>query len=1460
MGCPPGADRSFGPQVDPRCRPFDFTLLFEDIFLVTVPAALLLILAPIQIWGLFRQRAAFSVRSRGLRRWKSMAFASILIVQVLYLVYRGQYPELKTRLSLPADTLSSTATVIAFFLSRASHARSLRPSTVLDLYLSLSSLLNIARTRTLWLLAAGTPVAILMTVNLSLTLFALVLESIEERKRLSNGSPEEFSGIWTRISFSWLLPLLKKGYAKVLSQDDLPNIDTRLQSRLLRRQLVTTWSKYNLKSRHSLLRACFRTHLSTFPSAMLPRLCITAFTFAQPFLVNTTIKVVGDENANVYHGKGLIGAWALVYLGIATSRSLYTYETSRFIAKLRGGLIALVYQRCLAIRAADEGDISAVTLMGTDIERIASAMQLLHETWGSLVDIAIACWLLERQLFLACLAPIALVLVFIGITSQVSVATQRAQVAWIEKVQERLRATASLLGDIKAIKMLALPQVVSQLLTNLRRNEIKTSKKFRELLVATLMLSLTPLNLAPAATFAVYVVIAVYWTHESFLTAQAFTSLALIGLLTGPVINFIQGLPQLVQCVGSFHRIQQYCNYSDVDLKDENYYEPGHVDLRDESEFHLLAPDGPLEPFNTPHDDTISIHSQGLKWSRTGPLILKDLQLDISRETVTAITGPVGSGKSSLMNIILGEMIDISSPEGQRKAGQRYCKHVAYCSQQPWLENTTIRNNILSSSPYEKKWYDEVVTSCGLDADLERLPRGDKTNVGSKGLSLSGGQRHRIALARAIYARKPIVLLDDVFSSMDAHTIDVISSRLLSRVGLLRRQRATVILSTHHRKLMALADMVIILKDGTITAKDTPASLLQSNYVNKLGLQLINNGDAAEAAEPSKVPTMEEVFDIAADVATSISEETDGRHTDIRRKRGELSVYAYYLANAGWWFVAVYGVGVVGWIVCIEFSTVWMKWWSAANAAEPDKDIWLYLGVYASLGILGTLSGCICAWAAFISIISRSAARLHSNLLQATLRAPFNSKSTRDIGELLNRFSRDMELIDMELPSNMVNYTSTAVLCIAKVVILAIFTRYLGVTIPFFAIFIYFLQSFYLQTSRQIRLLAIEAHAPLFTHFSESIAGASTIRAFGWQSYHQERNYRLIDASQRPVYLQSCIQHWLSFVLGMTTAVLAVLLVSTVFVWREQFSPGSVGVSLVTVIGFSEVLVRLVRTWTTLEPSIGAVSRVKRFAEETEAEERDEKGAYVPATWPQSGAIEFAGWTASYGTTANSKPVLDGITLSIKPGEHIAICGRTGSGKTSLILSLLQMTEVIEGSISIDGVDLSTLSHAEVRSRINVVPQDPFLLPGTVRFNVDPLNRASDEEIARALERVRLKTLVDGQGGVDGEVGLESWSGGQKQLLCFARAIVRRSKILILDEAMSSVDIETEAIMQQIIDTDFKDSGCTVLAVMHRLEHIRRYDRVALLGHGKLLEYGDPEGLLAAGDTQLARLYSYYRG
>jgi ATP-binding cassette, subfamily C (CFTR/MRP), member 1 len=482
-----------------------------------------------------------------------------------------------------------------------------------------------------------------------------------------------------------------------------------------------------------------------------------------------------------------------------------------------------------------------------------------------------------------------------------------------------------------------------------------------------------------------------------------------------------------------------------------------------------------------------------------------------------------------------------------------------------------------------------------------------------------------------------------------------------------------------------------------------------------------------------------------------------------------------------------------------------------------------------------------------------------------------------------------MELIDMNLPIIMTNYISSKILstsvlsvkCIltvkstaafgsfAKAIILIVFSRYLAATVPFVLAALYILQSFYLQTSRQVRLLEIEAKAPLYTHFIESVAGAATIRAFGWQSVYQERNYKLIDQSQRPAYLQFCIQHWLSFVLDMLVTALAIILVAIIVTWKDKFTAGNVGVSLVMVMTFSTVLMRLIKMWTMMESSIGAVARVKRFAAETDSEERHGPVAQVAAEWPSQGAVEFRSLVAAHGP--NSEPVIKGISMAVKPAEHIAICGRSGSGKTSLILALLQMLETQEGRILVDNVDVSAVSLADTRSHLNVVPQDPFLMPGTIRFNIDPFGKVSDEEIARALERVQLWPIVVDQGGLGAELDVAAWSAGQKQLLCLARAMVRKSKVLILDEATSrydeidrenaltaqtnichSVDSDTEAIMQDIIDTVFR--GCTVLAVMHRLTHITRYDRVALLDSGHLMEFDSPAKLLSQ-ESRFASLH-----
>ncbi|PWI71738.1 Na/K ATPase alpha 1 subunit [Purpureocillium lilacinum] len=1347
--------------------------------------------------------------------------------QLAFLVLRARGRGLVAPASFAADVLGCLGTTTAIVLSMLDHQRSMHGSSVLSLYLTSSTLAWALRVRTLCLASPGSDVAFAGMLILSMTAAIFVLDIVGLGNPSAAGksvrSPEEYASFWSRTAFVWLLDTFRLGYAKVLSVDDLPALDTALRSSATHEQLDYTWRKADYRQSHSLLRASFASHRWPFLSAVVPRLCLTAFTFTQPFLIAATIRYVEESRPDKHVGGGLIAAWAAVYLGIAISNSTYRYQHSRFRTRMRGSLVALVYEKTLELRAADRGDTTAVTLMGTDVERIAMGMQFVHEVWASVLDVGIASWLLGRQLYVACIAPIVLILVFVAATSRLSVQAKDAQRRWVEKVEKRLQATSAFLGDIKAVKMLNLSDVMHKTIQGLRREEVDTSRSFRKLLVSTLLFSITPLNLAPVLTFAVYVIIALFWKNESLLAEKAFTSIALISLLTTPVVMFVQGLPIVIQCIGSFDRIHEYCNYSDNATGTDELLTTG------ESDHHA--------------DGSGAAGQRSFAWRRGGDAVLKDISLRFAPGTVTALIGPVGSGKSALLQSLLGEL-SVVTPAGAVLEEHLLDQNggAAYCSQEPWLENGTIRQNVIGAYPYEESWFNRVVRSCCLDTDLSQLSQRDLTAVGSKGHSLSGGQKQRVAIARAVYSRQSLVLLDDVFSGMDARTSRLVASRLLGSDGLLRNSHATVVLATNNKTVMALADSIKVLKDGYMmdTRPDNGRLIAQ---------KLIHQGDAVgDVYQDGEDDSSEqgEEDDVISHSANGFAPATkqdpsDTDSHDDSRRRGDKEVYKYYFTSSGYTAVSMFVLFMVLWTFCTEFSAIWIKWWSAANAEQPNQNVGMYLGVYAILGIAGSMSACGTAWFAFINIISNSAMKLHADILQTTLRASFRFLSTADSGSLLNRLSKDMELVDMELPSAMVNCVSSVFACIGKLVLIEVFSQYFGIFLPVLCLPLYVIQSIYLKTSRQVRLLGIEAQAPLYKRFTETVDGAVTIRAFRWQREYLRRQYGVIDASLRPTYIQSCIQNLLGFVLDCTVAAVAAGLVATVVVWRDKFSTGRVGVSLVTVVGFSETLARLVHSWTGLESSIGAVSRVKRFVDEVPLEDTGSKQP-LPRGWPETGSIEISELVSAY--SPDDIPTLDGISFSVGQGEHVAICGRTGSGKSSLLLTLLGMMEVRGGNICIGNRDMSEILPDLVRSKISVVSQEPFLFPGTIRSNIDPLGELSHAQLEDALVKVRMWDLVEAKGGLDTDMDAASWSAGQRQLLCFARALARKCIILLLDEATSNMDENTERLMEGIIESEFRH--CTVLAVMHRLEHVVRYDKVALLDSGKLKEYGLPRDLIAA--------------
>ncbi|KIW14386.1 hypothetical protein PV08_07168 [Exophiala spinifera] len=1448
-GCPSDSDQFFGPRVPSSCRSLDFTLFFEDVFLGCLPAALFIFLSPSSVFMLVRRPPLKpSCRSPSFIAQSAALLANTTALLVM-LVLRIQISAFRTRASLAADILSLVATGIVQVFLFWDHRRSLRPSTAPSLYLTASILSGVVRTRTLWLISPPVPVPVASTVALGSSSVALLLQSRKKHIPPSTDNqpfaPEQLSGIWSRTIFAWIVPLLRTGHSKIISLHDLPSLDQKLRSIRLADELSSTWARYDQKRRYSLFYACIHAYVFSFLSPIVPRLCLAAFTFSQPFLIATTVKFVDQQNLDSHSGKGIIAGWALVYLGIAVCKSIYWYQNVRFTTRLRGGLSALVYRQSLHMRSFESGEHTAMALMSTDVERLANGMLSFHEVWTSLVSIAVASWLLGLQLSIACLMPVLLVTAFVAITSKVSILTKDAQVAWIKQVQERLRVTGATLNVVKTVKMAGLDGVVSEAIQRLRVREIQSSAVYRKLLTVTVFLSLAPMNLAPVLTFSMYTVIAVFWKNETLLTVQAFTSVSLIALLTSPVVIFIQSLPNFVQCLGLFERIQEFCS-GDLGVHDGNRCSQvaDYVGVSEKSVDVGPEPDQGRK--------SIELSRVSFCWSKDRPPVLKSLDATIHRGNITVIAGPVGAGKSALLKSLLGELIPVSaSPESTSKQYEILSEGAAYCAQQPWLENGTIFQNIIGQSVYDQRWYSSVKAACALDVDIESLQHADQTRIGSEGVSLSGGQKQRVALARAVYSRRKTILLDDVFSSMDMRTANIVSNRLFGKHGLLRKPHITVIIATYTGNIMAFADAIVILEDGRITEVGTPSSLLgKSSYVHKLGRKSVQDSETVEEVPPSELLPPDE---FSHRLQEASEEAVDTEH-DLRRKNGDLSVYQYYFQSAGAGVVALYLTFVTLLEFCTNFSVVLLKWWSEANEKQPNHDVGLWMGLYAMLAMLGTLGIFVSAWVAFVFVISNTAIRFHTDLLETTFRSSFRVLAATDHGQLLNRFSHDMELIDMELPIVLVNYTSTAVSCFISLIILAIFSKYLGVSLPLLAVLVYFLQRFYLQTSRQMRLLSIEARAPLYTHFTESVAGAVTIRAFGWQSQYEKKCCHHIDVAQAPAYLQSCIQHWLNFVLDVLVTVLAVVLVATVVTWHDKFSSGSVGVGLIMVTGFNEILARLIQNLTKAESSVGAVARVMRFVRETEPEDpRDQLGS-TPPDWPSNGAVEFVSIVASYqGVSRNAEQaVLRNISLEIRPGQHIAICGRTGSGKTSLASCLVQMMVVHEGHIIVDGVDVSKLSPQDLRSRLNVVPQDLLLLPGSLRTNIDPFQVASDDTIVASLMRVGLWDMVREQGGLDVAIDVAAWSMGQRQLLCLCRAMVRQSKVLILDEITSSVDSETESKIQDIIDNEFR--ACTVLAVMHRLDHILRYDMVALLEDGRLLEYDQP-GVLLAQESKFAQLY-----
>ncbi|RDA86714.1 hypothetical protein CP532_4180 [Ophiocordyceps camponoti-leonardi (nom. inval.)] len=1413
FSCLPEADDSFGPLVASYCR-FDLTLLFEQSVLSIGPASVIIIAFPLRLAYL----ASSHLKTRpGRQRLVKLAVATVwLALQLILLSLWSRHEQHRTRASVPSAALNVIVALQIMTLSWMEDGRSIRPSSLLSIFLLVSLVFDLAQARTLWLLRLEKPIAAVFTASTVIKAIMLLLENRNKTTYLNPTAsplpPEATSGIINRSFLWWLNDLFCRGldHEKPLTIDRLYPLDPQLASAAVGFRMQRAWAQRRRPERRfEFPLAVFKTLQGPILSAVIPRLFLIAFTFSQPFLISRVLNLLSEPDNETSRNTGytLIFAAAFIYMGMTMSNLQYNHRVYRNMVMFRGACVTLLYNHVLTLPIGQYDDSAVVTLMSVDVDNIVSCLIDLDECWARIIEITLGLVLLARQLGWVSLVPVFVVVVSFFGTAEISRTIGARQKIWMDAVEKRITMTASMLASMRSIKMMGLSPVLSKIVQDQRIHETRRMAAARWNIVWQNVVQNLPWALSPALTFIIYVAQATIRGESAIDVTQAFTSLSIITLLTGPTAKLLSAIPSTAASLGCFDRIQEFLTT------------PPRTDLR--------LVDRATGVLSSPRRNPDAIVAQGLSL-RPAPKaepILTNVNFTIPRGSLTMVVGPVGSGKSTLLHAMLGEVS--SKDAGSIRVASAIW---ALCVQTPWLPNTTIRQAICGYPEHnlnaDESWYRQCLHACALDYDLSQLSDGDETEIGSASTVLSGGQRARIALARAIYARTDLMILDDILSALDSKTAANIMSRLFGDNGLLKKRQVTVVLATHASEYLNYADKTLIVANGRV--EDGGRG---DQAVGKGLIDVLKSSDGSKHDLESK-PKEPDVTAKAAQISEANELGDLGRETD-------WDIYRYYFKSVGLPKTALFVGFVIMDVFCSSFSNVWLKWWAEVDGGQ----IALYMSVYFILAVMNSVGTGGYVWSILILISPYTARKLHAVLLRVVMRAPQSFFSATDSGSILNRFSQDMTIIEGQLPIGVLIAVSNLFSSMAAAALVTVGSVYMVASIPFLVFVIWVLQHVYLSTSRQLRLLDLESKSPLCSHFLETVGGLATIRAFGWQSRFKFKNERLLDNAQRPHYLLYCSQRWLNLVLDLVIGAQAVLVVGLAVGFRHSTSPGLLGVSLNSTLSFSAALSSLVSGWTMLETSLGAIARLMNFEATVKPEDRADEKTRPSASWPDRGMIELRNVTAIH--AADAVGIRD-VSLNVKPGQKIGICGRTGSGKSSLVATMVRLLELDSGSIVIDGVDLATVPREVIRERLVSLPQDPLVLAGSIRLNVDPESRSTDEAVASALTRVGLGFLAESR-GIASDITATSLSRGQQQLLALARALVKKqiygSTILLLDEATSNVDAETDAVLQRVLRQDF--AGCSRLTVAHRVDTIMDSDVVVVMDASRIVEVGAPDELLA---------------
>ncbi|KAL7850070.1 hypothetical protein SRHO_G00194190 [Serrasalmus rhombeus] len=1318
-------------------------------------------------------------------------------------------------------------------------------------------------------------------------LISLILSCLSDQPPLfsqavkdSNPCPEAGACFLSKISFWWITGMMMQGYKRPLEEKDLWSLNEEDRSRAVVPQLVQCWDhecnkvkRPDEKTLYSPMQSAMAEdgrpieeseilimktpQKSGSPSLFLalcrtfgPYFLISSFykiihdilMFVGPEILRLLIQFVNDSSAPSWHGYFYT---ALLFVCTCVQTLiLQKYFHVCFVTgmRLRTAIIGAVYRKALVItnaarRTSTVGEI--VNLMSVDAQRFMDLITYINMIWSAPLQVILALYFLWQNLGPSVLAGVAVMVLMVPVNAVIAMKTKTYQVAQMKSKDNRIKLMNEVLNGIKVLKLYAWELAFRDKVSAIRESELRVLKKAAYLgAISTFTWVCSPFLVA-LSTFAVYVLV----DEHNVLDAQkAFVSLALFNILRFPLNMLPMVISSMVQASVSMKRLRVFLS---------------HEELDEDSVDRKAVTGSP---------DSIRIVDGAFSWSKDDPPTLKRINVRIPEGALVAVVGHVGSGKSSLLSALLGEM--------HKQEGSVSIKgSVAYVPQQAWIQNATLRENIIFGQERKENWYQRVLEACALLPDLEILPGGDSTEIGEKGVNLSGGQKQRVSLARAVYCDCAVYMLDDPLSAVDAHVGKHIFEKVIGPQGVL--QGRTRVLVTHGLSFLPQADLILVMVDGEITETGSYAELLGRQgafaeflrtYANTeqdgeaegtgdaVPRKTLENGGPAALLRQSqnslntsgtaKPPQKAESNDITAKKTKSADAAKLTEADKANTGRVKFSVFWEYMKAIGLFLSFISIILFFSHHLASLGSNYWLSLWTddpVINGTQPSRQ--MRLGVYGALGLSQGVA--VFCYSISVSIGGILASRyLHETMLYNVLRSPMSFFERTPSGNLVNRFAKEMDTIDSVIPNIIKMFMGSMFNVLGSCVVILIATPLVAIIIPPLGLFYFFVQRFYVASSRQLKRLESVSRSPVYTHFNETLLGTSVIRAFGEQRRFIGESDSRVDHNQKAYYPGIVANRWLAVRLEFVGNCIVTFAALFAVMARDSLSPGIMGLSISYALQVTASLNWLVRMSSELETNIVAVEKVKEYGDtEKEAEWKLEQTS-VPAGWPTAGHIAILDFGLRY--REDLELAIYDINVNIKGGEKVGIVGRTGAGKSSLTLGLFRIIEASQGEIHIDGVNIADMGLHELRSRITIIPQDPVLFSGSLRMNLDPFDGYADEDVWRALEHAHLKNFVSGlpdKLNHECSEGGENLSLGQRQLVCLARALLRKTKILVLDEATAAVDLETDNLIQSTIRTQFED--CTVLTIAHRLNTIMDYTRVLVLDKGQMAEFDSPSNLIA---------------